>query len=547
MTITNAKVVDVLSGAVHESDVVVSDGTIVRIGGAPVRGNGGTVDAGGACLLPGLIDAHVHVESSHLLPSRFGRALLARGTTTAVCDPHEIVNVAGGDGLAFMLADAEASPCDLLFTLPSCVPATDLETAGARLTAADTEALFDRHPRLLGLGEMMNYPGVLADDPEVLAKITAARRRGKPVDGHFPLGSGDALRKYAAAGITSDHESVTREEALEKVANGMSVFIREGSSARNLDAVVAAVTDANKASFCFCADDASAAHLLESGDVLCALRKAVKAGLDPLMAVRIATLNAARHYGLSDRGAIAEGLRADMLLVRDLENFEIVRVFKSGKPFEPSPDPAPAPAPRAITASVRIDPDFRLAFPEPPPGATAANVIRILPTEIITARERVALDGLADGSIARLAVVSRYGNGNVSCGFVKNTGLRSGAVAQTIGHDSHNVTVVGKSVADMELAVRRLGEIQGGVVVACGGRVLAEFALPYGGLMCDLPAAEAAKRETALIRTMRSLGVTLPSPVVSLSFLSLPVIPELKLTDKGLVDGTAFSFVPLYF
>ncbi len=467
-----------------------------------------------------------------------------------MCDPHEIVNVAGEDGLAFMLKDAEASPCDLLFMLPSCVPATNLETAGAKLTAADTERLFEKYPQLLGLGEMMNFPGVLANDPEVIGKITAARSRGKPIDGHFPMGSGEALKAYVAAGITSDHESVAREEALEKVSAGMTVLIREGASARNLAALIGGVTSRNKASFCFCADDVSAGWLVQNGDILPAIRKAVQAGMNPIHAVQLATLHAARHYKLSDRGAIAEGLRADLVLVKDLTSFDILRVFKAGRPIDATPAPPPAPATQTVIDSLRVSDDFRLTPPTPPtppPGTTRAHVMEILPTEIITKKTSVAISELNQANLASVAVVSRYGNGNISYGFVKNTGLRSGAVAQSIGHDSHNITVIGKSGADMTCAVRRLNDIRGGVVIVEDGKILAEFALPYGGLMCDLSAEDTAAKETCLIDALRKLGITLPSPVISFAFLSLPVIPELKLTDKGLVDVGRFDFVPLYF
>ncbi len=547
LTLANVNVVDVETCAVRASDVEIRGGRIkaVRDRGEGTRG-GEVLDAGGAFLLPGLIDAHVHIESSHLVPSRFGALLAANGTTTAVCDPHEIVNVAGEAGLDFMLSDAQASPCDLRFMLPSCVPATAFETSGATLTAADTEQIFLRHPELLGLGEMMDFPGVLAGREEPLKKIAAARRLGKPVDGHFPLASGAALRRYATTGITSDHESVSADEAREKVAAGMQVLIREGGSARNLAAVLPAVTDENYRSFCFCIDDASVGFLLaEGGDIRPILRKAVALGLDPVRAVALATINAARHYGLADRGAVRAGLKADLLLVRDLTDFEILRVFKDGRPVPSALDlPAP-PRPPEILSSVRPQGVSSIRFPVPTPGATVAHVMQVLPTELLTPLRTLPL--VETEGLARLAVLDRYGvHADIAYGLAAGTGLRRGAVAQTIAHDSHNLIVLGADDRDMRVAAGRLAEIGGGVAVAIDGEVVSEFHLPYGGLMTDLPAEEAAKAEHALTDAIRRTGVDLPSPVITLAFLSLAVIPELKITDRGLVDVNCGCFIPLY-
>lgn len=547
LAIIGGNVVDVDRCRVRRADVIVREGLIEEIRRTGTTPAGcAVIDASGAFIIPGLINAHIHIESSHLVPSRFGSLVASFGTTTAVCDPHEIVNVAGEAGLEFMLSDAKASPCDLLFMLPSCVPATTLETSGATLSAADTERLFDRHPELLGLAEMMDVPGVLSRDPETIGKIDAARRIGKRVDGHFPFGSREELRRYASAGITSDHESVSAEDALEKVACGMSVFIREGGSARNLKTVLRAVTDKNFRSFCFCTDDATVAHLLKAGgDMLPIVREAASSGLDPVLAVAIATANPARHYALSDRGSVREGLKADLAIVRDLKGFELLGVIKDGRPIKVRTRLSEPPHVAKVMSSVQPSGVGRLRFPTPPKHAHKARVIQVLPTEITTPMVEVPVADLPH--LARLAVVSRYGRrGGTAYGFAQGTGLVRGAVAQTIAHDSHNIIVIGADDADMRLAVRRLKEIGGGVVVSLDGAIIGEFPMPYGGLMTDLAPRAAARAEHALLRAIRRTGIDLPSPITTLAFLSLPVIPELKITDLGLVDVHRGRFVDLY-
>lgn len=547
LAIIGGNVVDVDRCDVRRADVIVRDGLIAEIRRPGTTPTGcDIIEASGAFVIPGLINAHIHVESSHLVPSRFGSLVASFGTTTAICDPHEIVNVAGEAGLVFMLSDAKSSPCDLRFMLPSCVPATSLETSGATLTAADTARLFQRHPELLGLAEMMDVPGVLAGNPETIGKIDAAIRLGKRVDGHFPFGSMEELRRYADAGISSDHESVSAEDALEKVACGMSVFIREGGSARNLKAVLPAVTDRNFRSFCFCTDDATVAHLLKAGgDMLPVVREAASSGLDPVHAVAMATANPARHYNLSDRGSVREGLKADFAIVRDLKGFELVGVIKDGRPIRTRHRlPAPPHVPE-VMSSVQPRGVGGLRFPAPPKRAQKARVIQVLPTEITTPMAEVPVADLP--RLARLAVVSRYRRrGGTSYGLAQGTGLARGAVAQTIAHDSHNIIVIGADDADMRLAVQRLKEIGGGVVVSLAGAIIGEFPMPYGGLMTDLAPRAAARAEHALLRAIRRTGIALPSPITTLAFLSLPVIPELKITDLGLVDVPRGRFVDLY-
>jgi len=479
--------------------------------------------------LPGLVDAHVHIESSHLRPREFGRMLAEHGTFAAVCDPHEIVNVAGEAGLAYMLEDAKHSPSQLFFALPSSVPATEFETSGAHIDAAETARLFDRHPELVALAEVMNYPGVIARDPEVLAKIRAALVRGKRVDGHFPGGRGEALRAYAAAGVTSDHETMSAEEALDEVSAGMTVFIREGSSARNLAAVLPAVNDSNWERFCFSTDDLSAADLARGGGILDCVRKAVCLGMDPERAVALASANPIRHFGLQvDPEA--------HFVVRDLVNFEIVRVV----PPRREPCTTEAGLDRTLRDSVHLPSLDAFAFPAWPNGRRLRLAIGVNATELITDK---VLVGPRD-DFSRLAVVERHGiNGNIAYAPVVGVGPIHGAIASTIGHDSHNVTAMGDGDADMRTAIARLGEIGGGATVVRDGRILADFHLPIGGLMGDGDAMTVAAEDAACRDAAHAIGCTLPAPLTTMSFLSLPVISHLKLTDRGLFDVDNWRFV----
>ena len=473
--------------------------------------------------LPAFIDAHVHVESSHLTPAQFGRLIAAQGTLTAVCDPHEIVNVMGEAGLDFMLADAKRSPADLRFALPSCVPATPFETSGAALNAADTARLFAAHPELIALGEMMNVPGVLADDSEVLGKIAAAKAAGKRIDGHFPGGRGEALARYAAAGVSSDHESLTADEALEKVAAGLTVFIREGSAAKNLRDLLPAVTDGNWERFCFCTDDISAADLLSSGGIINCIRTAVRLGMSPELAVRLATVNPARHYGLtlSDRNHV---------VVRDLSDFEIVRVVKDGHPLATDDGPVDAP----IAANTIHLPDLAdRAFRAPEPKDGRIDVIGVTDGSLVT--EHLRRDPSDTNDLALLTVIERHGkNGNIASAWTARTGLRRGAIATTVAHDHHNLLVLGNDANDIRAAAAHLAAIGGGQCVVRNGKIVADLPLPIAGLMSTRPAAEVAARIEALNAAARRTGSTLSDPFATLSFLALPVIPALKLTDRGL-------------
>ena len=443
--------------------------------------------------LPAFIDAHVHVESSHLTPARFGGLIARQGTLTAICDPHEIVNVTGEAGLEFMLADAKHSPADLRFTLPSCVPATPFETSGAEISAAGTARLFALHPELIALGEMMNVPGVLGNDSEV------------------------------------DHESLTADEAREKVAAGMTVFIREGSAAKNLAAILPAVDDSNWERFCFCTDDISAEDLLSSGGIVNCIRKAVRLGMDPERAVALATANPARHYGLTLSGR-------DSVIVRDLVSFEIVRVEKDGRPlpFSDGDDECPpSPDGDAGASTVHLPDLANHVFRAPDPKDGLLDVIGVNDGSLIT--DHLRRDPGDTRDLTLLSVIERHGkNGNIASAWTARTGLCRGALATTVAHDHHNLLVLGNGADDIRAAAAHLAACGGGQCIILNGKIVADLPLPVAGLMSRLSAAETARRLRALKDAARQTGCTLADPFASLSFLALPVIPALKLTDRGL-------------
>ncbi len=548
LVLRGARVVNVFSGEVVAADVAVKDGVVA---GLDDYADGlEVVDAGGLFVLPGLIDAHVHIESTMLSPGGFAAAAVPHGTTAVVADPHEVVNVAGLEGLDYMAAASAGLPLDIFYMVPSCVPATPLETGGGTLGPAEVAAALAglRSP---GLGEMMNYPGVLAGDAAVLAKLAAARGRGLAVDGHAPLLRGRELNAYLSAGIDSDHECTLAEEAREKAALGMHVIIREGSAARNLLALLPAVTERNAACFSFCTDDRHPADLLGEGEIDNVLRRAVAAGLDVVTAVRMATLHPARHYRLAGLGAVAPGYRADMVLVRDLKDFAVERVYKGGRLVAANGRmvvEVPRPAAGRLEDTVRL-PELKGRFALPPaPAGARANVIEVLPGQVMTRRVTLtAAEVAAGGDLARVAVVERYGRrGDVAVGLVRGFGLKRGALASSIAHDSHNVIVVGKNEADMEAAARAVGEMRGGLAVAADGEVLAALPLPVGGLMTNEPAGKVAAEHARVEAAAHGLGCTLSAPFMTMSFLALPVIPALKITDRGLVDVERFAFVGLW-
>lgn len=549
--IKNARIVDVYNSVVTPGSVALAGGWIAALGERPARE---VIDIEGRYLTPGLVDGHIHIESTMGTPQSFSRAAVARGTAFVAADPHEIANVMGAKGLFYMLDQAEGAAMDIYYMAPSCVPASDLETAAARLSAAELEPFLD-NPRVLGLAEMMNFPGVLACDRDVLRKIAASRRRRKRVDGHAPLLRGPDLSAYIAAGITSDHECSDPEEAKEKLRSGMHIMIRQGTAAKNLPDLIPIVTPANLHRIMFCSDDRHPYDLCAEGHMDAIVRLAANCGMDPVMAVVAASHNPARYFGFQDRGAVAPGRRADLVATADLADFFPDLVFfrgrlaaRDGKPLEA----AEAAPPGAVSSSIRIDPGA-LDFSIPARGETAL-VIRVIPGQVITGRStaRVPVEnGCAcadpDKDIAKLAVVeSHLMSGNIGKGFVTGLGLKQGAIASSVAHDAHNIIVAGTDDEDMRAAVTALAEMGGGMAVAAGGEVRESLALPVAGLMSHAPMEEIAAGLSRLIGTARNLGVSAPDPFMTLSFLALSVIPHLKLTDRGLVDVDTFSLVPLF-
>lgn len=551
LALDGGRVVNVFTHEILGQSVAVVDGIIAAVGEA--RDARDRIDLGGRLLLPGLIDAHVHLESSMVVPSEFARAVVPRGTTTVVCDPHEVANVAGLDGVRWMLTASADLPLDVLVMAPSCVPATDLATSGARLTAADLATLAGE-PRVLGLAEVMNVPGAVLGDPEVHAKLDTFA--GFPVDGHGPGLGGRWLDAYIACGIGSDHECLRVDEAMEKLRRGMRIFLRQGTGAKNLIDLLPAVTAATLPRCALCTDDRHPHDLLDDGHIDHLLRLTIEHGLDPVEAVCLATLSAADAFGLNDRGAVAPGRRADLVVCSDLGSFSAEMVFaggrmvaRDGKPVGdwPAVDPGGLSLPPAMAIDVDAL-DFRV-----PASGSSYRVIGIVPGQIITEHlvENLSVEnGSAlpdpDRDIVTLAVVERHhGSGNVGVGFVRGLGLRQGAIAGTVAHDHHNLVVAGCDETSMRTAAAAAAAMGGGLVAVDGERVISRLPLPVAGLMSDRSLAEVRAGLDDLVTAARKLGCTHPDPFMILSFLALEVIPALSLTDRGLVDVERFELVPV--
>jgi adenine deaminase len=537
--------VDVLAGRVHPASIAIKDGIVVGLdSGYRARR---TIDLRGRYAAPGLIDAHIHLESSMLTVSEFARCVVPRGTTAVVTDCHEIANVMGGAGVEYIVESGSRAPLDVFVMLPSCVPATPLETSGAVLDSGALASLKSLEG-VIGLGELMNFPGTIASDPEILAKLAVFA--GMPIDGHAPGLSGKDLSAYVAAGPDSDHECMTAAEAEEKLQKGMYLLLREGTSAKNLLDLLPVANASNSRRCCLCVDDRHPADLLELGHVDHLVKMAVGAGVSPMTAIQMATINTAQRFGLAGLGAVAPGYRADIVVFDDLEELSVRMVFKGGR-LVASEGRLEVEVAEAPAASSTFDvADFgegslRLQ------GEGRARVIGVVKDQIVTESllEDVEFEdgeALADPGrdILKIAVVERHkGTGNVGVAMVKGFGLRSGALASSVAHDSHNIVVVGCTDADMVKAVERVIEMGGGQVVLDAGDVVAELALPIAGLMSPLPAAEVAKKVADLNRKAAGLGSAIDDPFMTMSFLALPVIPSLKLTDRGLVDIETFSFV----
>ncbi len=548
LVLANARIVNTFNGEVQRANVAVCDGLIAGIGDYQQARE--ILDLEGRYLAPGLINGHTHLESSMLDVGQYAQAVISHGTSAIVTDLHEIANVCGLEGMRYVLDRARHLPFDLFLMAPSCVPATHLETSGAGISDADISRIL-KWRGCIGLGEMMNFPGVLAADESVLRKIDSAR--GKAVDGHAPHVSGKDLGAYIAAGIRSDHESVALAEAEEKLRLGMFVMIREGSSEKNLEALLPLVTDLTYKRCLLVVDDRSCADLLRDGDIDAVVRKAIRLGLDPVRAIQMATINTAEYFRLDRLGAVAPGYFANMIVLDSLEDFKISTVFyrgrivvRDGKALFPVPQRRGS----RLAGTVNVKP-FSLEALRLKAAGEEFPVIEVIPGQIIT-RKTVRKVRVAGGfimpdterDILKLAVQERHrATGNIGLGLVSGFGLKHGALASSIAHDSHNIVVVGTNDADIMAAVKEIERRHGGLVAVSGGKVLAGLSLPVAGLLSDKPLEKVVAGLEGLEKVAQEMGAVLPSPFATLSFLALPVIPELRLTDLGLVDVNEFKLL----
>ena len=542
-------IVNVFTESIEEGDVALCGDRIAGVGGS--YDGREVVDVRGRYVLPGYIDGHVHVESSYLSMSQYARTVVPRGTTTVVSDLHEMANVAGLPGLRLLLRESRRTPLEVFLQAPSCVPCTDhLETSGARLGPAEIRQLL-RWRQTLGLGEMMNFPGILAADAQALSKVAAAA--GRPRDGHAPWVTGHDLNGYLAAGLASDHECTRLEEANEKLARGMWLMVREGSAEKNLEDLLPAVTDATASRCMFVVDDRTCRDLVTDGDMDAILRKAVRLGMDPLRAVRLATLNPATYFGLRDHGALAPGYVANIVVVDDLKGFQARAVFAQGRRvaedgkalFEPRPFDL-----SSLTGTMHPRPFDERSFAVPAEG-WQAPAVGVIPGQIVTERRVVqprVVNGCVEADpehdVLKLVVIERHkGTGNIGRGFAVGFGMRQGAIGTSVAHDSHNIVVVGADDRDINAVAQEIARMGGGLAAANRGVVQARLPLPLGGLLSPEPVETVAKQLQALEDAATAWGCTLPAPFAALSFLALPVIPQVRVTDMGVVDVEAFAVV----
>ena len=547
LVLKNAKLVNVLSEEIYETDIAIKDGKVAGIS----KGYKGKkeIDLKGAYASPSFIDGHVHIESGMLLPSEFAKLVIPSGTTTVVADPHEIANVMGLQGISFMREATKDLPLDVYIMLPSCVPATRLETSGVDLNCYDLALLIDA-PWVLGIAEMMNFPGVINCDKEVLSKIKLGLDKQKRVDGHAPGLSGKGLNAYVASGIASDHECTTPQEAIEKIRLGMYIMIREATGARDLEPLIPVLKEYNTRKCIFVTDDRHPKHLKKHISNM--VEKAVEMGVDPIKAIQMASLNTAEYFKIPNAGAIAPGYNADIAIFKDLKNFEPTMVFKKGElvaqngkmtidmtEFQPP----------ELRGSVNVKPikkkDFQIKIPK---GKSKIKVINVIPKQLITKlsiekihEENGYATADTQNDILKIAVIERHkASGNIGLGFVKGFGLKTGAIASTIAHDSHNMIVIGTNDDDMYYAANQLVKSQGGKIIVENGKTLAQLKLPIAGLMSEEPA------EIVMEKTASDIGCKINDPFMSMAFLSLSVIPEIKITDKGLIDVGKFEVTNLF-
>jgi len=558
LLLKNARIVNTFIGEIEQADVAICGDRIAGVGDYDKAKE--VIDLQGEFLAPGLINGHTHIESSMLHPARYAQAVVPRGTLAVVTDLHEIANVCGSEGIKFVTDLARKLPLDMLFMAPSCVPATHLETSGAQINSKEVKKIL-AHPNIIGLGEMMNFPGVVSGDEEVLQKIGASK--GKVIDGHAPGLAGKELNAYLSAGILSDHESTTLEEGKEKLRRGMYLMIREGSSEKNLDALLPLVTDNTYKRCFFVVDDRNCSDLLREGDIDAVVRKAIDRGLEPIRAIQMATINAADYFRLHDRGGIGPGYIANLITITDLAKLEIDMVFyqgklvaRQGKPLFPLP-----PVTLELRDTVRIKSPMGKSLKIPLPrreklgeGETSEEsypVIEIVPGQIFTKKaieKMKVVDGTVmpdvERDILKLVVVERHkASGNIGLGLVKGFGLKKGALASSVVHDSHNIIAVGANDLDILKAIEEINRLQGGLVVCANLEILASLPLPIAGLLSPEPLDVVVSQHERVEKAAASLGNLPPAPFALLSFLALPVIPELRLTDLGLVDVVEFKLI----
>lgn len=555
LVLKNANVIDVYQAEMISGDLAIVDGKIAGINGE-YHGKE-TIDLKGKIVAPGFIDPHIHVESSYVTPEEFGRLLVPHGTTTVLADPHEIVNVLGLSGLDYMIEAAKETALDIRYMMPSCVPATNMENAGAVIEAADMISSFEKN-QVDGLAEFMNFPGVIHAQDEVLDKLLAAKERGLRIDGHSPMVFNEELNAYAAAGIANDHECSTVEELKDRIARGMYVFLREGSVTQNLRTLLNGVTDNNYQRCVLSADDLQAKTILEKGHLDNSIRICIEEGVSPLRAIQMATINAAQCCQLTDRGAIAPGLRADLVIFSDLAQPEIEATYIKGKLVAEKGTYLPTVkriSTEKVQSSVHID-KFQKEQLKLNLTSDKARAIEVIPQEALTNEAIVSVKRDDQGQfvfdpkqdITKIAVIERHHNtGNAFVGLLKGYGVKKGAIGLSIAHDSHNLIVTGTNDEDMAAAVQALKEQEGGVVLIESGKIIGNMALPIAGLMSDLTGEEVAQQEAEINQLAHEvLGVSNNvDPIMTLGFMSLAVIPNLKITDIGLVDVTKFEIVPV--
>ena len=552
LVIKNANVVNVLSEEIYKGDIAIVDGIIAGIG--ENYSGKKEIDVNGAYVSPSFIDGHVHLESAMLLPKEFASVVLPAGTTTVIIDPHEISNVLGLHGISFMHEAVKNLPMDVYTMLPSCVPATPFETSGFDLNSYDLSLLIDK-PWVLGLAEMMNFPGVLNLDNNVMAKLELAKSKEKRIDGHAPYLSGKDLCAYVASGVKSDHECTTPEEAIERIRLGMYVMIREGTAAKDLDALLPVLKNCNTRKCIFVTDDRHPSDLKNHINGM--VRRAVEAGVDPIKAIQVASLNTAEYFGLQNLGAIAPGYKADLLVLPDLKSFKPDIVMKNGNVIAHNGKLAieiPQGEALAVRNSVNVrwitPDDFKISVNEPD-GKIGVKALEVIPHQLITKSietEALVEDGNAISNIEndtlKICVIERHrATGNIGKGFVKGFNLKCGAIASTVAHDSHNMIVIGTNDADMYTAAVALIKCKGGKVVVKDGEIISELALPIAGLMSDREFDYVVDKCEELNQAAHSIGCELNDPFMTMGFLSLPVIPELKITDKGVFDTNKFDFI----